>query len=92
MKKVNIHFLNFVNLLALCVKQALQNGVADKKNQTLIEMINVMFFNAGLSKGFEGEAFLTMCHVQNRVPNKKIKTTPYELWKKRKFNLSYIRV
>lgn len=52
-----------MNLLALCVKQALQNGVADKKNQTLIEMINVILFNAGLSKGFGGEAFLTMCHV-----------------------------
>lgn len=79
-----------------------KNGIADKKNQTLIEMINVMLFNARLSKGFRGEAFLTMCHVlnrvpnnktkTNRVPNKKTKTTSYELWKKRKFNLSYIRV
>ena len=69
-----------------------QNGVAERKNRTLIEMVNAMLFNAGLGKGFWGEAILTACHILNRVPNKKTKVTPYELWKKRKPNLSYLRV
>ena len=69
-----------------------QNGVAERKNRTLIEMVNAMLTNSGLSKGFWGEALLTACHILNRVPNKKRKITPYELWKKRKHNLSYLRV
>lgn len=35
---------------------------------------------------------LTMCYVLNRVPNKKSKTIPYELWFKKFQNLRYIRI
>jgi len=35
---------------------------------------------------------LTACYLLNRVPNKKNKITPYELWYKRKPNLNYLRV
>lgn len=35
---------------------------------------------------------LTACYLLNRVPNKRNKITPYELWKKRKPNLNYIKV
>lgn len=69
-----------------------QNGIAERKNRTLTEMINAMLSKSGLSKGFWGEALLTACHVLNRVPTKKNSTTPYELWKKRKPNLKYLRV
>ena len=55
-------------------------------------MVNAMFFNAEFRKSFWSEVILTACHILNRVPNKKKKMTPYELWKKRKFNLSYLRV
>lgn len=30
---------------------------------------------------FWGEAILTACYVLNRVPHKKSKLTPFELWK-----------
>ena len=50
-----------------------QNGVAERKNITLIEMVNAMLFTAGLGKCFWGEAILTACHILNRVPNKKKK-------------------
>ena len=69
-----------------------QNGVAERKNRTLVEMTNAMLFNSGLSNGLWGEALLTACHILNRVPHKKTKMTPYELWKKRKPNLSYLKV
>ena len=68
------------------------NGIAERKHKTLKEMINAILFNDGLGKGFLGEVLLTACHVLNIVRNKKTKVTPYELWKKRKSNLSYIRV
>ncbi|GKD73810.1 zinc finger, CCHC-type containing protein [Tanacetum coccineum] len=57
-----------------------QNGVAERKNRALKEMVNSMLSYSGLSEGFWGEAMLTACYLLNRVPNKRNKTTPYELW------------
>ncbi|GKF04510.1 zinc finger, CCHC-type containing protein, partial [Tanacetum coccineum] len=34
---------------------------------------------------------LTACYLLNRVPNKRNKITPFELWIKRKPNLNYLR-
>ena len=35
---------------------------------------------------------LTACHILNRVPSRTNKETPYELWYKKKPNLSYLKV
>ena len=66
-----------------------QNGLAERKNRVLKEMVNSMLIYSGLSKGFWEEAMLTTCYVLNRVSNKRNNTTPYELWFKRTPNLSY---
>jgi hypothetical protein len=67
------------------------NGVAERKNRTLSDLVNSMFDTAGLSKAWWGEALLTACHVLNRVPNKNKDKTPYEEWVGRKPSLSYLR-
>ncbi|KAJ9535587.1 hypothetical protein OSB04_un001276 [Centaurea solstitialis] len=69
-----------------------QNGVAERKNRTLKEMVNSMLSYSGLSEGFWGEAMLTACYIFNRTPNKKSKNTPYEIWHKKVPNLSYLKV
>ncbi|GJT51193.1 G-type lectin S-receptor-like serine/threonine-protein kinase isoform X1 [Tanacetum coccineum] len=69
-----------------------QNGVAERKNRALKEMINSMLSYSGLSEGFWEEAMLTACYLLNRVPNKGNKTTPYEFWYKKRHNLSFLRV
>jgi hypothetical protein len=69
-----------------------QNGVAERKNRVLKEMVNAMLSYSGLSEGFWGEAMLTACYLLNRVPNKRNKTTPYELWYKKRPNLTFLRV
>ncbi|GJT43610.1 zinc finger, CCHC-type containing protein [Tanacetum coccineum] len=69
-----------------------QNGVAERKNKALKKMVNSMLSYSGLSEEFWGEAMLTACYLLNRVPNKRNKTTPYELWYKKRPNLSYLRV
>ena len=69
-----------------------QNGIAERKNRTLKEMVNSMLSYSGLSEGFWGEAMLTACYILNRTPNKKSKNTPYELWHKKVPNLSYLRI
>ena len=61
------------------------------KNRTIVNMVNAMTLSAELPFNLWGEALLT-CHVHNRVPFKKIKVSPYELWNGRKPNLDYIKV
>ena len=69
-----------------------QNSVSERKNRALKEMVNSMLSYSGLSDGFWGEAMLTACYLLNRVPNKRNKTTPYELWYGKPPNLHYLRV
>ena len=57
-----------------------QNGIAERKNITLKDMMNAMLINSGLPSNMWGEAILSTCHVLNRVPHKKIRKIPYELW------------
>nr|GEW47123.1 hypothetical protein [Tanacetum cinerariifolium] len=57
-----------------------QNGIAERKNETLIEAARTMLVDLLLPIPFWAEAVNTACYVQNRVlvtkPNNK---TPYEL-------------
>ncbi|GJV60557.1 zinc finger, CCHC-type containing protein [Tanacetum coccineum] len=48
-----------------------QNGVAEKKNMTLKEMVNSMLSYFGLSEGFWGEAMLTASVVRLTEPKMK---------------------
>ncbi|GJT04145.1 zinc finger, CCHC-type containing protein [Tanacetum coccineum] len=43
-----------------------KNGVAERKNRALKEMVNSMLSYSGLSEGFWGEAMLTACYLLNR--------------------------
>ena len=67
------------------------NLIAERKNRTLTDLVNVMLDNTGLSKEWWGEAVLTATHVLNRVPTKDKEVTPFEEWEKKKLNLSYLR-
>nr|GFD05387.1 ribonuclease H-like domain-containing protein [Tanacetum cinerariifolium] len=57
-----------------------QNGVAEKKNRTLIEAARTMLVDSKLPTTFRAEAVNTACYVLNRAlvikPHSKI---PYEL-------------
>ncbi len=67
------------------------NGVAERKNHTLTEMVNAMLDTAGLSKEWWGEAILTVCHVLNRILTKHKEVTPFKEWERKKLNLSHLR-
>nr|GEV12116.1 hypothetical protein [Tanacetum cinerariifolium] len=57
-----------------------QNGIAERKNRTLIEAARIMLADSLLSIPFWAEAVNTACYVQNRVlVTKPQKKTPYEL-------------
>jgi transposase InsO family protein len=44
-----------------------QNGVVERKNRTLVEMVNALLCNSGLNKIFWGEAILSACYILNRL-------------------------
>jgi hypothetical protein len=67
------------------------NGIDEKNNRTLTELVNVMLDTAGLSKEWWGETILTACHILNRVSTKNKEITPFGEWKKKRLNLSYMR-
>ncbi|CAN1845367.1 Retrovirus-related Pol polyprotein from transposon TNT 1-94, partial [Linum perenne] len=69
-----------------------QNGIAERKNRTLKNMMNAMILSSGLPNNLWGEAVLAANHILNRVPHKKLDKTPYELWKGYAPNLEYLRV
>lgn len=69
-----------------------QNGLAERKSRTLVDIVNAMILNARLSFNLWGEILLTACHVHNRISSKIFKVSPYEVWKCRKPNLEYHRV
>eukprot|EP00742_Colponemidia_sp_Colp-10_P024600 GILJ01029553.1.p1 GENE.GILJ01029553.1~~GILJ01029553.1.p1 ORF type:complete len:221 (-),score=16.39 GILJ01029553.1:93-755(-) len=43
-----------------------QNGIAERKNRTLIEAARSMLFTAGMKFAFWGEAVMTAAYLQNR--------------------------
>ena len=57
------------------------NGVVERKNCTLKEMMNAMLISSGLPQNMWGEAFLYTNYLLNKVSKKKAEKTPYELWK-----------
>jgi transposase InsO family protein len=66
------------------------NGVAERKNHTVTDLVNTMLDTSELSKEWWGEAILTACHVLNRVPIKNKEITQFEEWEKKRVNLSYL--
>ncbi|GJW75710.1 putative ribonuclease H-like domain-containing protein [Tanacetum coccineum] len=69
-----------------------QNGVAERKNRTLIEAARTMLANLKLLTTFWAEAVNIACYVQNRVlvikPHNK---TPYKLFNGRTPTISFMR-
>ncbi|GJZ11535.1 ribonuclease H-like domain-containing protein [Tanacetum coccineum] len=69
-----------------------QNGVAERRNRTLIEAARTMLADFKLPTTFWAEAVNTACYVQNRVlvvkPHNK---TPYKLFHGRTPTLSFMR-
>ncbi|KAJ6791386.1 Uncharacterized protein M6B38_244565 [Iris pallida] len=68
------------------------NGVAERKNRTLLDMVNAMLLSSGAPDNLWGEALLSACYILNRIPSKTNDKTPYELWKGRTPRINYLKV
>ncbi|KAJ9535612.1 hypothetical protein OSB04_un001252 [Centaurea solstitialis] len=69
-----------------------QNGVDERRNRTLMDMVRSMLANTSLPQFLWTEALKTAVHILNRVPSKTIPKTPYEIWTGRKPSLRYMKV
>jgi transposase InsO family protein len=69
-----------------------QNGVAERRNHTLIEMVRNMISHANVPEYLWMYALKTTMYLLNRVPSKSVETTPFELWTGRKPSLRHLQV
>jgi hypothetical protein len=69
-----------------------QNGVAERRNRTLMDMVRSMLSYSTLPISLWMEALKTVVHILNRVPSKSVPKTPYEMWTGRKPTLNYLHV
>ncbi|GJU11291.1 retrotransposon protein, putative, ty1-copia subclass [Tanacetum coccineum] len=55
------------------------NGVTERRNRTLLDMVRSMMSQATLPISFWGYALETAAHILNLVPTKKVSKTPFEI-------------
>ena len=56
-----------------------QNGIAEKRNRTLLDMVRCMLVNSSLPEFLWGEALKIVAYILNQVSSKSVFKTPYEL-------------
>ncbi|GKC75966.1 retrotransposon protein, putative, ty1-copia subclass, partial [Tanacetum coccineum] len=67
------------------------NGVSERRNRTLLDMVRSMMNLTTLPKSFWGYALESAAGILNMVPTKKVERTPYEIWNEKAPKLSYLR-
>nr|GEW42312.1 retrotransposon protein, putative, Ty1-copia subclass [Tanacetum cinerariifolium] len=68
------------------------NGVSERINRTLLDMVRSMMSQTTLPKSFWDYALETTARILNTDPTKKVEKTPYEVWHGQATKLSYIKV
>ena len=69
-----------------------RNGVSERRNRTLLDMVRSMMSLTDLPLSFWGYALETVAFTLNKAPSKSVETTPYELWFGKKPKLSFLKV
>ena len=69
-----------------------QNGVAERRNRTLMDMLRSMRSNTKLPQYLWTETLKTAMYILNRVQTKVVSKTPFESFKGWKQSLRHIRV
>ena len=69
-----------------------QNGVVERRNQTIVEMARCLLKSMKVPAKFWGEAVKVAVHILNRSPTKSLdQKTPFEAWFGRKPGVQHLR-
>ena len=68
-----------------------RNGVFERRNRTLLDMVRSMMSLSDLPLLFWRYALETAAFTSDRVPSKSVETTPYEMWFGKKPKLSFLK-
>lgn len=89
---------------SFCVKHGIQheitapytpqhNGLAERRNRTILNMARSMLKEKELPQSLWGEAVSTATYVLNRCPTKRLKSqVPEEIWSSRKPSVKHLRI
>ena len=70
-----------------------QNGVAERKNRTIIEAARAMLYDQDMPKFLWVEACNTTIYIQNRVPHRALgMVTPESVFTGSKLEVSHIKI
>ena len=70
-----------------------QNGVAERKNRTILDMARTMLKSKKMPKEFWAEAVACAVYLSNRSPTRSVwGKTPQEAWSGRKSGISHLKV
>ncbi|KAI5313515.1 hypothetical protein L3X38_042691 [Prunus dulcis] len=70
-----------------------QNGVAERKNRTIVEMAKSMLHEKSIPYEFWAEAVNTAVYLLNRCPTKSLnKVTPFEAYTGRKPGIAHLKI
>ena len=96
---ISATFKNFcankgINMQYAMVKNASQNGVAERFNRTILDKARCILFEAGMEREMWGEAVLTSVFLYNRTKTTVLPkgVTPAERWYGFKPNLDKIKI
>ncbi|KAK9027896.1 hypothetical protein V6N11_067717 [Hibiscus sabdariffa] len=68
------------------------NGVYERRNRTLLDMVRSMMSHNDLPNSFWGYALETAAFTLNSVPSKSVQKTPHEMWTGKSPNMSFMRI
>lgn len=68
------------------------NGVSERRNRTLLDMVRSMMSFADLPLSFWGYALTTAVLTLNRTPSRTVDKTPYEIWTGKIPKLSFLKI
>jgi len=90
-------FAKFLKKHGICAQYTMpgtpqQNGVLERRNRTLLEMVRSMLSNSCVHVSLWMYALNTTMYFLNMVSSKVVQKTPFELWTSRKPSLRHLHV
>ena len=68
------------------------NGVSERRNRTLLDMVRSMMSQTDLPLSFWGYSLETAAFTLNLLPSKSVEKTPYEIWTGKRPTLSFLKI